>query len=251
MGLRTARIRFYGDLGELAADADREGQAEVFTERARSVKDAVESCGVPHTEVDLVLVDGASVGFDRLLSGGERVSVYPPFDTFDVDAVSRVRPEPLSPPRFVLDVHLGRLAERLRLLGLDTLYRTDFDDEDLAALAAAGPGWLLTRDRGLLMRRVVTHGYLVRSDDPDTQAVEVARRFRLGDELAPFTRCANCNGQLQPVDKAAVVDRLEPATRAEHDTFAQCADCGQVYWEGSHRPALEDFVARVQAAAGE
>jgi uncharacterized protein len=242
-----ATIRFYGDLADLAR-TDPDGHADVPVDRSRSVKDAIESCGVPHTEVDLVLVGGRSVGFGAPVEPGDRVAAYPPFVSLDVP--SHVRPAPMAEPRFVLDVHLGRLAERLRLLGFDTLYANDLDDDDLAVLSVAGPRWLLTRDRGLLMRRTVTHGYLVRSTDPATQAFEAVRRFRLQDRLAPYTRCARCNGVLEPVGKAAVEHLLEPATRAEHDTFSRCGTCGQVYWPGTHLTAIEAFVEQARAVAG-
>ena len=245
-----ATLRFYGDLGDLASGADRGGVAEVPVAAPRSVKDAIESLGVPHTEVDLVVVNGDSVGFDAALSPGDRVAVYPPFlGELAGDVPSRVRPEPLDPASFVLDVHLGRLAERLRLLGFDTLYSPDLDDADLAALAAAGPRWLLTRDRGLLMRRAVTHGYLVRSTDPTQQVHEVVRRFGLVDAIAEFTRCARCNGLLAAVDKADVLDRLEPGTAREQQTFTRCGDCEQLYWAGTHTAALRAFVAEVRAGA--
>lgn len=237
-------MRAYAELVDLLDAAE----IEVPFGGPRSVKDLVESVGIPHPEVALLVVDGEPVGFGHLLTGGERVAVYPPFHDLPVDPADSLWPAPPEPRRFVLDVHLGTLARRLRLLGFDSWYRTEADDAELADVAVAQRRILLTRDRGLLMRRIVTHGYLVRSDDPDTQAVEVVRRFGLGASLAPFTRCATCNGELEPVAKAEVADRLEPATRANHDAFARCADCGQVYWHGSHRPALEAFVARVRAA---
>src|SRR5688572_23592086 len=148
---KLATIRFYACLRDLAWDADRTGEAEVRVEVRRSVKDAIEACGVPHTEVDLVLVNGDSVGFDHLIGAGDRVSVFPPFAALDVAVLSRVRPSPLTPARFVLDVHLGRLAELLRLLGFDTLYRNDAADDELASLAAEGSRWLLTQKWGLLV----------------------------------------------------------------------------------------------------
>ena len=241
------RIRFFGDLATLAWEADRDGVVEVLAGHPRSVKDAVESCGVPHTEVGLVLVDGESVGFGATINGGERVSVYPPFTTLDVAAVSHVEPSPIA-PRFLLDVHLGRLAGRLRQLGFDSAFPGDVDDVTLAEQARQQTRWLLTRDRGLLMRAVVTHGYLVRALDPRLQAFEVVRRFRLGDRIRPFTRCTRCNGLLAPVEKEEVTDRLEPGTRAEHDHFTRCTDCGQVYWAGSHLDALHAFVAEARRA---
>jgi uncharacterized protein len=248
MDCERASIRFYGDLADLAWHTDRGGEAEVIAAAPRSVKDAVESCGIPHTEVDLLLVNGRSVGFDHLVHAGDRVAVYPPFHALDVDALSQVRPPPLPEPRFVLDVHLGRLAELLRHLGIDSLYGNDLDDDDLAALSIAGDRWLLTRDRGLLMRRTITHGYLVRHDDPRSQVIEVVRRFTLTQALAPFTRCARCNSPLRRVAKADVVDRLPPATRRDHYDFAECSGCAQIYWRGSHVDPLEELVAEVRAA---
>lgn len=249
MDVRQATIRFYGDLRDLAWQLDRAGETQVPVEVRRSVKDAIESCGVPHTEVDLVLVNGESVGFGHPIGEHDRVSAYPPFQTLAVDRVSKVRPPPPPEPRFVLDVHLGRLTERLRQLGLDSRYHNDATDDELAAVSAAEQRWLLTRDRELLMRAAVVHGYYVRAVDPTRQTVEVLRRFGLADELAPLTRCARCNGVLERVDKADVADRLEPATRAEHDEFARCTACGRLYWAGSHQPSLRSFIDSVRAAA--
>ncbi|MPZ74134.1 MAG: twitching motility protein PilT [Nitriliruptorales bacterium] len=238
-------IRFYGDLAEVAWDADRDGLARVPVDRPRSVKDAIESCGVPHTEVDLVLVNGTSVDFGHAVTAGDRVAVYPLFVNLDVP--SMVRPDPLDEERFVLDVHLGRLAGRLRLLGFDASYRNDADDADLAAESVHDRRWLLTRDRGLLMRASVVHGYLIRSDDPPLQVAEVMRRFELYGKVEPLTRCANCNGLLAPVPKARIDHLLQPGTRRDHDVFVQCGSCGQLYWEGSHSGELQAFVRHVRS----
>ena len=242
-----ATIRFYGDLQVLASDADRGGEVRVPLGHPRSVKDAIESCGVPHTEVDLVLVNGDSVGFAHPIRAGDRVSAYPPFANLEVP--SAVRPSPRETTAFLLDVHLGRLAGRLRLLGFDAAYRNDADDDALAAQAAAEQRWLLTRDRGLLMRAAVTHGYLLRSTDPREQVLEVVRRFDLYAAVQPLTRCATCNGLLTAVAKADVDHLLQPGTRRDHDTFVQCTACGQLYWEGSHSGELAAFIASVVDAA--
>jgi uncharacterized protein len=233
-------VRFYGDLTDLA-----DGPVVVAPMgEPRSVKDLVESLGVPHPEVAVLLVDGRPVGFDHLVRGGERVAVYPPFHDIDLAGTPTVAPEPIV-PRFVLDVHLGTLTRRLRLLGFDCWYRNDTDDAELARVAVDEQRILLTRDRQLLMRRVITHGYCPRSTDPDTQALEVVRRYGLAEQARPHSRCVNCNGLLAAVAKVEVVDQLPPLTREAFDDFARCDDCDQVYWPGSHLEAVESFLERV------
>lgn len=243
----TVRLRVFDELRDfVAGDVCR--PLEVAVGGPRSVKDVVESVGVPHPEVALLLVDGATVDFDHRITGGETIAVYPRSRADDVGVPSLVTPPPPD-PRFVCDVHLGRLTRRLRLLGFDTWYRTDADDGELAAVAAEQARILLTRDRGLLMRRVVVHGYCPRSDDADAQAAEVVRQFGLVTAVRPLTRCARCNGSVHPVDKRAVLDRLPPRTRVEHDRFARCGGCGQIYWPGSHTASIDAFVSAVRGVS--
>lgn len=242
-------VRLYGDLAQLAGEADRHGIVELGFPGDRTVKDLVESLGVPHTEVDLLLVDGVSVGFDHRLGEGDRVSVYPVFHDVEVDAISRVRPDEPPPDRFLLDVHLGKLASHLRLLGIDADYDNDRDDRELAVLATRDGRTLLTRDRGLLMRARIVHGYLVRSADPVEQAVEVVRRFGLAGVAEPFTRCLTCGAPLRRTEKADVIDELPPRTRREHDRFVRCAGCGGVYWRGSHHERLRSLVDEILSRA--
>lgn len=241
-----AELRVYGDLVDFV-DGDRTGHVLVPIGAPRSVKDVIESAGVPHPEIALLLVDGASVDFAHLVRGGERITAYPAFHNIDVAAVSRVAP-PSPAPRFVCDVHLGKLARRLRLLGFDTWYRTDADDDQLASVAAGSERIMLTRDRELLMRKVITHGYCPRSNDADAQTAEVLHRFGLLDALEPLSRCARCNGLLAPVDKDRVWELLPPRTRVEHDRFVQCERCAQVYWPGSHTVRIADFVAALRTS---
>jgi uncharacterized protein len=233
-------VRFYGDLTDLADGA----VVHAPMGDPRSVKDLIESLGVPHPEVALIVVNRRPVGFDHLVRGGERVAVYPPFHDLDLDGVVTVEPEPID-PRFVLDVHLGTLTRRLRLLGFDCWYRNDTDDAELAQVSVDERRILLTRDRQLLMRRAITHGYCPRSSDPDEQALEVVRRYGLAEVARPHTRCVNCNGTLAAVPKAEVIDELPPATREAFDDFARCDGCRQVYWPGSHLEAVEGFLDRV------
>jgi len=231
---KTSAFRFYAELNDfLPADSVGREIAYQFG-GAPSVKEAIEAQGIPHTEVDLILANGVSVGFDYRLHAGDRIAVYPVFETFDLTPLVRVRRAPLRAVRFVLDVNLGRLARWLRLLGFDAVYRHDFQDAAVACLAGRQNRVVLTRDRLLLHRKAITHGYWVRSDDPVAQVAEVLRRFQLERNVRPFRRCLACNGLIHPATKAEVLDQLEPGTRTHYEKFYQCDRCGKVYWHGPH-----------------
>jgi uncharacterized protein with PIN domain len=237
-------FRFYAELNDLLpAEKRRVTFAQTFNARV-TVKHLIESLGVPHAEVDLILVDGRSVDFDYIVADDERISVYPVFESLDVGGLTRLRPRPLRESRFVLDTHLGHLASYLRLLGFDTLYRNDYDDPELAHVSQMERRILLTRDRGLLKRKIISHGYVVRAIDPAEQLVEVVDRFSLRSQFQPFRRCLRCNGVIQAVDKATVVDQLPANTRRFYDEFRRCASCGQVYWRGSHYRRMQAFLQR-------
>jgi uncharacterized protein with PIN domain len=210
------------------------------------VKDAIEAAGVPHTEVDLILVDGRSVRFDHQLRGGERVAVYPMFERFDITPLYRLRPKPLRQPRFVVDVHLGTLARYLRLLGFDAVYRNDLTDPELARLSARQRRILLTRDVGLLKRRSVTRGHWLRATDPERQVEEVAAALQLRRLVNPFTRCLVCNGRLTPMERGDARDQVPPRVYRRFRKFVRCRRCERVYWRGTHVQQLQRLVARVR-----
>jgi uncharacterized protein with PIN domain len=239
-------IRFYAELGEFLPASRRQLAFAHPVKDHVSVKDLIESLGVPHTEVDLILVHGESVDFSYHVQDGDHISVYPVFESFDLAPLLHVRPQPLREPRFVLDTHLGKLAGYLRLLGFDTLYRNDYGDPQLVQISHQKSRILLTRDRGVLKHRLVTHGYYVWGTDPRRQVVEVLRRFDLAGAITPFRRCMRCNGLLEPVAKDRVTDRLLPKTRQYYDEFQQCLGCGRIYWKGSHHERMLRFVESVR-----
>jgi uncharacterized protein with PIN domain/sulfur carrier protein ThiS len=240
----VATVRVYGPLNDFLPPARRQRPLSVQSAGSRSVKDLIESVGVPHPEIDLVLVNGEPAPFDRAVHDGDRVAVFPRFFAIDVSGVTRVRPWPPAAVRFLLDGHLGKLARRLRLVGLDALCPAVADDDVLAAHAAEDERILLTRDRELLKRGTVLHGYFVRETRPSRQLVEVLQRF--GPlRLEPFSRCLRCNGELRPVPKAAVEARLPPRTRERYRDFVTCPGCGRVYWRGAH---WNQLVRTVEAA---
>jgi uncharacterized protein with PIN domain len=240
--MSRATFRFYAELNDFLPRGRRRIAFSHAFQGKISIKDMIESLGVPHTEVDLILVNGRSVDFRHPVRDGDTVSVYPVFESLDIHPLLRLRPQPLRRPAFVLDGHLGRLAAYLRLLGFDSLYRNDFSDEEIADLAAGGRRIVLTRDRGLLKRSIVTRGYCVRSDSPRRQIREVVERFDLARLIAPFRRCLACNSLLQPAEKRDVLEQLPPGTRERFDEFYQCSGCGKVFWPGSHYARLQSIV---------
>ena len=249
MQQQSVYFRFYAELNDLLPP-DKRGSCFVeHFDTAVSVKDVIEASGVPHTEVDFILVNGESVGFTRLLNDGDRVSVYPAFRSVDINPPTRVRPPFEGERLFVVDTHLGRLAAYLRMLGFDSLYRNDYRDEELARISRTQQRTLLTRDCGLLKRSVVTHGYLVREAHPQQQLLEVLTRFDLFGSISPFRRCLHCNAPLHPVAKELIDDRLPPKTNQHYDEFNICRGCDRIYWKGSHYRRMQELISGVKLDA--
>jgi len=238
-----ASFRFYAELNDFLPPHLRYVNNPCQFNGRQSVKHLVESMGIPHTEVDLILINGEPVDFSRLVSDGDRVSVFPVFETLDISSINTLRPLPLREVKFVLDVHLGRLAAYLRMLGLDCLYCNDYQDEELAAISRAESRILLTHDRGLLKRKMITHGFYVRSTDTFQQTYDVLRRFDLIKVIKPFSRCLRCNEMLAEIAKEVISDRLLPGTRAHYHEFKICPGCGQLYWKGAHYQRMQKLVA--------
>ncbi len=235
MARGAAILRFYAELNDLLPAHRRREKEHLFRFYGRNtVKDAIEAYDVPHTQVDLILVNEEPVTFDYLLQPGDRVAVYPVFESMDISGVTALRPAPLRKTAFILDVHLGKLARLMRTAGLDTLYRNDYDDEEIIHIALEEDRIILTRDKGILKHRVVTHGHWIHATRPRDQFVEVLRRFDLTGALQPFSRCTWCNAPLQPVEKEEIVHRLEPMTRENYTLFMRCPVCDRIYWQGCH-----------------
>ena len=211
-----------------------------------SVKDVIEACGVPHTEVDLILIDGRPAGFSETLMQDAVVDVYG-IDSDRSTLFPEDRLQILKNIKFVADGHLGKLVRDLRLLGIDVAYDCDAQDRQLVEVAATGDRALLTRDRRLLMHSAVRHGYYLRSQNPLEQTVEVLRRFDLEDAFAPFSRCLRCNALLEPAAKERVIGQLEPLTKMYYNEFRRCPSCQQVYWSGSHFEKLEHRIQAIRS----
>jgi uncharacterized protein len=241
----TVRLRFHGDLNVFLRSKAGDAVIERRLAEKTSIKDVIESCGVPHPEVDLILVDEQTVGFDHTLASDTKVEVFP-VQHRDTDCTKK-RLQMIGITRFVSDGHLGRLTRNLRLFGFDVAYRQNADDRQLLEVMTRENRALLTRDRRLLMHGIVQHGYCPRSQNADEQTIEVVRRFNLSELIAPFTRCLQCNAPLEEATKADVIDKLEPLTKIYYDQFRRCPDCKQIYWSGSHFPKLQKRIEEIRS----
>ncbi len=230
----TATFRFYEELNDFLAPERRRREFTLPCARAATTKHMIEALGVPHTEVELILVNGESVGFGALLREGDRVAVYPKFEAFNIKPLLRVREQPLRDTRFVADTHLGTLARLLRMMGFDTLHDNSFADDEIERIALAQSRVVLTRDRDLLKRRTITHGCYVRALRAHQQLRELFERLDLARSARPFTLCPSCNAPLHALDKSQVEHRLPPHVRELYQCFATCEVCGRVFWEGEH-----------------
>ena len=241
----TIRLKLHGDLPFFLGTKTRRETVERALREKTSVKDVIESCGVPHPEVDLILIDGRPTNFGYALEWDADVDVYPaqsPCTHFEKHRlqVSHIK-------HFIVDGHLGKLTRSLRLLGFDIAYDPQAQDRQLLSIMESENRALLTRDRRLLMHAVVQTGYSPRSQNAHEQTIEVIRRFDLFDSIAPFTRCLRCNASLQKVAKVNVIEKLEPLTKIYYEEFRRCMGCGQIYWAGSHFSKLQERLEEIRA----
>lgn len=244
--MKTAFFRFYEELNDFLPEKNRKKSLLYRFSGSPAVKDAIEAIGVPHIEVDLILINGKSVTFTHRLSKEDHVSVYPVFESLDISPVNRLRERPLRKTRFILDVHLGKLAKYLRMTGFDTLYEKHYSDSEIVEISLKEKRIILTRDIGVLKYKTVTHGYWIRSQDPYEQFNEVIRRFELIQNFQPFHRCMNCNGLIEKVTKDEVIHNLKPKTRQFYHDFYKCSKCNKIYWKGSHFKKMQHFIDSIE-----
>jgi uncharacterized protein with PIN domain len=244
--MKKVYFRFYEELNDFLPEEKRKIRfTHNYIDRA-SVKDVIESYGIPHTEIDLILVNGSSVGFDYLINDGDDISVYPVFESLDITNIQHLRPEPLRNPKFIADVHLGRLARYLRMMGFDVLYKNDFDDKEIITLSLSERRTILTKDRGILKRNEVTHGCWIRSTKVKEQVKEVIKRFDLKKNIREFSRCIECNSLLIKTDKDKILNELPPKVALSREEFYKCPACKKNYWKGTHHQKMLSFIQSVK-----
>lgn len=244
---KKVTLRFYEELNDfLSSNKQKKRFAHFFIDRT-SVKDTIESLGVPHTEIDLILVNGNSVDFSYLVNNGDDISVYPMFESLDITNLQHLRAKPLRKPKFILDVHLGTLAKYMRMLGFDTLYKNNYKDEEIVDISLKEKRTILTRDRGILKISEVTRGYWVRSSKPDEQIAEVINRFDLKDQIKELSRCLVCNSLLRKISKEKIIERLPQKVKELQNEFYYCNACDKIYWKGSHYAKMLETIITQKA----
>ncbi|MBN2035870.1 MAG: hypothetical protein JW768_03930 [Chitinispirillaceae bacterium] len=241
----TVTLIFQGDLARFLPFRNRPGPTKKQFPRTSTIKDIIESLGIPHTEIDVILVRNQSVDFSYRPCNHDVIMVYPPLLEFDTPVLHLFPPLPAL-IRFIGDVHIGKLCRVLRLCGFDTLYRIDYNDTTIIDMAVSEQRIVLTRDRGILKHAVLRYGYCIRSDAWREQAHEVVKRFSLSPLIRPFTICPVCNGPLYRTDKTAILHLLEEKTKRYYDQFTRCRTCGKMYWEGSHFRSLVALTNELQ-----
>jgi len=244
--LKKATLRFYEELNDfLPAHRKKKRFTQTFIDRT-SVKDLIESFGVPHTEVDLILVNGKSVNFIYLVNNGDDIAVYPEFELFDVSNLQKLRPKPLRKPKFVLDVHLGTLAKYLRMLGFDSLYNNSYIDEEIVKISLNEKRAILTKDREILKRSEVTRGYWIRKTKAIEQLEEVIQRFNLKNMINEFSRCLVCNSVLKIISKEKIINRLPKKVSEWQNEFYYCKQCDKIFWKGSHHTKMKGIIEKIK-----
>jgi uncharacterized protein with PIN domain/sulfur carrier protein ThiS len=242
---KNITIRFYEELNDFLPNENKKKRFKHYFIDRTTVKDLIESLGVPHTEIDLVLVNGKSTDFNYVIDDGDDISVYPVFESFDISNVQHLRPQPLRKPKFICDVHLGKLAKNLRMFGFDVYYKNELIDQEIVKISLSEKRTILTRDIGLLKRREVTHGYFIRDCDPTNQIVEVLKRFDLYKIIKPFSICTDCGNKLVRIPKKEVINLLPRKVEQYQNKFYFCSECKNVFWAGSHLESMKNFIDKV------
>lgn len=243
--MKKVTFRFYEELNDFLAKEHRKVTFTYQFNNNPRVIEVIEQLGVPHSGIDLILINGKSVGFDERLQDQDHIAVYPVFEAIDITAINKLRPKPLRQNKFILDVHLGRLAKYLRMCGFDCYYE-NLDDNEIIELALEQRRIILTKDKNLLKDKRVTHGYWVRATLPKKQLLEIIKRFDLANKIKFLTRCLLCNRKLKKVAQPEKLKSLIPPEALKfYKDFYLCEHCNKIYWEGSHYENMMELVRSV------
>ena len=237
-------LHFYNELNNFLPSKKRDIDFEFEYKNRRSVKDLIESFGIPHTEIDVILVNDKSVDFSYILNDGDNIKVYPASETLNLKLIKHLKPQ-FETIKFLVDIHLNKLARYLRLLGLDAICEKNLTTDMLIEKALDENRILVTRSRNLLRTKEITHGVLIKEDIPEKQLEEIFHRYDFSPYCKPFTRCMECSTILQPVEKEKIIDRLPPKVKVAYNSFTICTNCDKIYWQGTHIEKLNELIGKI------
>jgi len=238
-------VRFYEELNDFLPRSRQKIDSQVLSKERQSVKDMIEALGVPHTEVDLILVNGQSVDFAYILQDRDRISVYPVFESLDISHVTHLREIPLRRTRFIADINIGDIVRYLRALGMDVYFDPGLSPRELITRSKRERRTILTKSRNLLKYRQVSHGIFIRHGRTIEQIKRIIDLLSLRAHIHPFSRCIACNTPLVQVAKQQVEDRIPPKVRIWCEEYACCEHCSKVYWKGSHFTRIKEVLDEI------
>ena len=240
-----AIFRFYEELNDLLPKHRQKTDSEVEFEGKRSVKDMIEALGVPHTEVDLILVNSESVNFSYIIKDADRISVYPVLESLNIENVTRLRPSPLRKTRFVADINLGDIVKYMRALGLDVFFDPSLSPLEIIAISKNKNRIILTKSKNLLKYKDVSHGILIRPESTTKQIACIIEYLDIKDRIKSFTRCLLCNSPLENISKKEIEDRIPPRTKEFCDGYVYCRKCDKIYWKGTHYIKMKNMIHEI------
>jgi len=238
-------FRFYEELNDFLPKHRRKTTFEAEFKGKRSIKDMIEALGVPHTEIDLILVNGKSVDFNYILQDEDRVSVYPVFESLNITDVTRLRKIPLRRNIFIADINLGDIVKYMRVLGFDIYYNSLLSTREIIEISKRENRVILTKNRKLLKFKDVTHGIFIRPDTTTEQIRQIIDYLDIKDDIKPFSRCLLCNTLLKSVLKENILDRIPPKTKEFYDEYVRCQSCDKIYWKGTHFINMKKVVRQI------
>jgi len=238
-------FRFYEELNDFLPKHRRKTDFEATFKGKRSIKDMIEALGVPHTEIDLILVNGNSVDFNYILQDEDRVSVYPVFESLNITDVTLLRKIPLRRNKFIADINLGNIIKYMRVLGLDLYYDPLLSTREIIEISKRENRVILTKSRKLLKFKDVSHGIFIRPGTTTEQIRRIIYYLDIKDKIKPFSRCLRCNTLLNIVLKEKILDRIPPKTKEFCDEYVQCQSCDKIYWKGTHFSNMKKVVRQI------
>ena len=141
------------------------------------------------------------------------------------------------PIKFIADAMLGRLAKRMRLLGIDVFYDSCLNDNEIIRLSLEQDRIILTRDKALSLRPLAINHLFIKSERVGEQLQQVLSSFLI--KAVSFTRCSECNEPLVSIAKNEVRDLVPWYVYEKYIVFFQCPQCNRIYWPGTHIKKME------------